>query len=492
MAVCPRDVYHGLVVERVLAYIREHALLRAGDRVAMAVSGGPDSVALLRLLLELRSELGVVLAVAHFHHGIRGAEADTDQRFVEELARAHGLPLHAAGGDAPAHAAAQGLSLETAARELRYAWFRRLLLEGTATRVATGHTQDDQAETVLMRLLRGSGTRGLAGIYPLQRVEGGAGDLAIVRPLLGVRRREIEEYLRGLGQEWREDRSNLDLRHLRNRIRHQLLPLLEREYNPSLTRALAESAELARAEEEYWSGEAQRLLPLVWREDALDLGQLARHPLALQRRLLRAAGESLGLRLNFEHVQGLLHLALPAGAPGPARSCELPGGWVAERVRGAIHFRQKPAGRSAARPSAAEYEYHLAVPGEVRVAELGTVIRASLFPLSAAPAGYNRAALWDPRSLAPELVVRNWRAGDRFWPAHTKSPKKVKTLLQERRVQPGERAAWPVVVSGDNIVWVRGFPAPARCRPAATASEAVLIEELGWGPGRGRNSKSSA
>jgi tRNA(Ile)-lysidine synthase len=472
------------VVERVLAYIREHALLRAGDRVAVAVSGGPDSVALLRLLLELRSELGLVLAVAHFHHGIRGAEADADQQFVAELARVHSLPLHTASADAPAHAAVHGLSLETAARELRYAWFRKLLGEGEADRVATGHTLDDQAETVLMRLLRGSGTRGLAGIFPLQRVEA-ASDRAIVRPLLNVRRREIAEYLRGLAQEWREDQSNRDLRHLRNRIRHRLLPELERDYNPSLARVLAESAELARAEEECWSAEVERLLPRVWQVGALDTRELARHPLALQRRLLRGAGESLGLRLNFEHVQGLLRLAAMTAAPGPVRSCELPGGWQASGSRGQIRFQHLGAGKEA---PAGDYEYRLAVPGEIRVAEIGTVIRASLLPLGASPAGYNRAGLWDPGSLAPELVVRNWRAGDRFWPAHTKSPKKVKALLQERRVQPAERAGWPVVVSGESIIWVRGFPPPERFRPGTSALQAVVIEEVTGDTGRGGKS----
>lgn len=470
------------MIEKVLAYIREHGLLRAGERVAVAVSGGADSVALLRLLLELRSALGLVLAVAHFHHGIRGAEADADQKFVEELAREHALPLHAAAGDAPAHAAAEGLSLETAARELRYAWFRALLRAGEATRVATGHTLDDQAETVIMRTLRGAGTRGLAGVFPLQRVEG-AGGLAIVRPLLSVRRREIEEYLRGLGQEWREDSSNRDLRHLRNRVRHELLPRLERDYNPSLARVLGESAEVARAEEEYWRGEVERLLPSVFHEGMLDARALARHPLALERRLLRAAGESLGVSLHFEHVQGLLRLATPA--PGPARSCELPGGWTATRVRGEVRFQR---GRAQPRPVPQDYEYRLPVPGEIRVAEIGSVIRVSLLPLPSAAKGYNRAGLWDPGALAAELVVRNWRAGDRFWPAHSKSPKKVKTLLQERRVRPAERAGWPVVVSGESIVWVRGFPPGQACRADAGARQAVVIEEVAAASGRESNS----
>src|SRR5579864_780323 len=197
------------MVEKVHRYIRELGLIVPGDRVSVAVSGGADSVALLRLLLELRQELGAVLTVAHFNHQIRGAEADADQHFVSNLAQQFDLEFYSGSADAPAYARRQKVSLETGARELRHTWFGQLVREAKTDKIATAHTQDDQAETILMRILRGTGTRGLAGISPWQRQK------SLIRPLLAVTRADIEEYLNRLGQPWREDSSNEDLHHAR-------------------------------------------------------------------------------------------------------------------------------------------------------------------------------------------------------------------------------------------------------------------------------------
>ncbi len=317
--------------EAVLEYIRRHGLVKAGDRVGVAVSGGADSVALLRLLLELRSELGTVLSVVHFHHGIRGAEADADAEFVAGLASSHELELRSGSGDVPAHARARRASLETAARELRYQFFAKLLQSGAVDKIATGHTLDDQAETVLMKTLRGAGTRGLAGIYP-------ALHSGMVRPLLGVRRRELEEYLRALGQEWREDSTNRDRRHLRNRVRHELLPLLEREFNPEVTRVLAETAEVARAEEEFWQREVERLLPEVCSAGggSLQLKPLLAQPLAMQRRLVRAALERAGAGFDFRHGEEMLRLAQK-----PKGALELAEGWRVVRGKGELRIEKR-------------------------------------------------------------------------------------------------------------------------------------------------------
>ncbi len=459
--------------ETVRGYMRRHRLLHAGDRVGVAVSGGADSVALLRLLLELRDELGVVLSVLHFHHGIRGAEADADQQFVANLATAHGLEFHVGAGDSPAHVAAHGLSLETAARDLRYSWFRDLLRHGAVNRIATAHTLDDQAETVLMRTLRGAGSRGMAGIYPELEETGARSEASIVRPLLRVRRIELLDYLDSLDQPWREDASNLDTRHLRNRIRHELLPLLEREFNPQVADVLAHQAEIARAEEGFWQEQVAQLLPGVLTSAASTENQVAlrqdallAHPLALQRRLLRAAAETAGLRLEFNDVEALLRLA--AGHAGA--TCSLPQGWRAVCRPGALCIEKQ----TTPERIAADYEYRLAVPGEVRVAEIGSVIRVNLTPAASAAAEYN-ALLPDMGLPAAELVVRNWRAGDRFQPAHTRTAKKVKTLLQERRVAPVERRLWPVVLSGETIIWMRGFSAPA---PAYRLHIEEVLEEV--------------
>jgi tRNA(Ile)-lysidine synthase len=273
--------------------------------------------------------------VAHFHHGIRGAEADADAEFVARLAQRHKLELHSGSGDVPAHARARRASLETAARELRYQFFAQLLASGAVDKIATGHTLDDQAETVLMKTLRGAGTRGLAGIYP-------ALHSGIVRPLLGIRRRELEEYLRALGQDWREDSTNRDRRHLRNRVRHELVPLLESGFNPEVTRVLAETAEVARAEEEFWQREVERLLPLVCSGGgtSLQLKPLLAQPLAVQRRLVRAALERAGAGFDFRHGEEILRLAQKSKG-----ALELAEGWRV--VRGKGELRIEKSGESA-------------------------------------------------------------------------------------------------------------------------------------------------
>ncbi len=198
-----------------LQYLRERQLLKAGDRVAVAVSGGADSVALLRVLLELREPLGIILFVAHFNHQLRGDDSDADERFVTDLARQYDLPFFAGRADVREHATSHKRSLEHAARELRYQWLTDLARREKLDAIATAHTADDQAETVLMKFLRGAGTRGLAGIHPILTRDGAR----IIRPLLETPRPEIERYLNELNQPWREDHTNRDTQFTPNRIR---------------------------------------------------------------------------------------------------------------------------------------------------------------------------------------------------------------------------------------------------------------------------------
>lgn len=469
------------MIEKVHRYVREHGLIVPGDRVSVAVSGGADSVALLRILLELRQELGVVLTVAHFNHKIRGQEAEADQRFVANLAQRFDLEFHSGAGETPAYARQRKISLETAARELRHAWFAQLVRGGKTDKIATAHNQDDQAETVLMRILRGTGIRGLAGISAQTQK-------AVIRPLLAITRTEIEEYLRNLGQSWRDDSTNKDLHHARNRIRHELLPVLQRDYNPAIQEMLCDLAEVARAEEQYWDKEVDELAGRLVRSGkpgrsgrsnsqqatlALDFSALASLPLALQRRLLRFLAERLGTTLEFKHVQELLTFVQHRAS---GKELRLPGGLVARRSLRELQISQR-----ADNVEARDYSYALEVPGQVTVVELGTTIRTQVLSLDGTDelSRYN-SGLLDRALLAPELTVRNWRAGDRFFPAHTRSPKKVKELLQAGRLghelSAEERKAWPVIVSGSQIVWIRGFPAPRAF--AARSGEAVLIEEL--------------
>ena len=547
--------------ERVLSLIRRQELLKAGDRVGIAVSGGIDSVALLRLLLELRHELGIVLSVVHFNHKLRGEESDADQEFVASLAGEYDLEFHVDSEDVAVRAKEEHISVETAARELRYGFFRYLLgeettrgpqelkpgpvvaLNGTAeavpfheppslrsasqglqhptsvhlTKIVTGHTLDDQAETVLMRMIRGAGLRGLGAIHPRIPVEDDDGEICgeIVRPLLGIRRRELEQYLKDLRQPWREDSTNADEHFTRNRIRKMVVPLLEQEFNPAVAENLAELAEIARGEEDYWENEISGWLgtTVQWsqpdwargisREASLiqiaplgnqssdsskdsDLrakidnapwlvmnASISRmwflgEPIAVQRRLVKAIGEHAGIPLEFKHVEEILRVAAEDDAS--SKELSLPLGWNLLRESEQLVFvtpdlREPVLSR--------DYEYPLSVPGQILVYEAGSFIEVRHVPADT-QAGYNPDHLLDAESLPGPLRVRNWRPGDRFWPAHTKSPKKIKELLQERQVAQAERRFCPVVVSGDEIVWVRGFPTSARLR-AKPGRAAILI-----------------
>ena len=497
-------MYHECVhslAETVLAYIRKHHLLEAGDRVGVAISGGADSVALLRLLMDLREQAGIVLTVVHFNHKLRGAESDGDERFVAELAAKHHLEFYCERGDVKAYAAAKQMGLEAAARALRYAYFRRLLKESIVNRVATAHTLDDQAETVLLKLVRGSGSRGLAGIYPKLQVPGSGlqasstqhsaasippiGDVvasSIVRPLLATRRQDLEAYLNGLRQDWREDPSNRDLRHARNRVRHGILPRLERNVNPAVREALAETAEIARAEESFWKQEVSRLLPQLWRIRPTTAprgpaGELTCHlpkHLALQRRIVLAAAESLGLSLEFKHVEELLNLA--ASNDRARGGVALPRGWTVRREKDVLRFMPP-----SARAEPASYEYPLTVPGSVDVPEVNARFEAVIVS--------RKQAMRDPLEYwlnldvaAGTLLVRNWRAGDRFWPAHTKAPKKIKELLAEKHLTGPERQSWPVVVSARELIWVRGLRTPLSLRPPDGAKKVLVIREKPFNP----------
>ncbi|MBB5062726.1 tRNA lysidine(34) synthetase TilS [Granulicella mallensis] len=332
------------------------SLFRAGDRVCVAISGGADSTALLLALKEAnaaKESLGVVVSAAHVHHGLRGAEADADEAFVRELCERLAVPLTVFHVDTAARQAAEREGVEEAARELRYEALRGLLAEGQVDAIATAHTLDDQAETVMMKLLRGAWTEGLGGISPELAVdlqgerrtnsrnggispelaEGsgsraqGSGGGRVVRPLLGVRRAEVEAFLQARGQVWRTDSSNRDLELTRNRVRHELMPVL-RSFNPCVDELLANMAGIARDEEAHWETELRRLLPQVLLPGkpvrgggravstaigeaacSLEIERLKAMGAGLRRRVVRAAARSMGFRLNFEETAKLLALA---------------------------------------------------------------------------------------------------------------------------------------------------------------------------------------
>lgn len=442
------------------------SLLKPGMRLAVALSGGADSVALLRILAARSGELGLALHVAHLHHGLRGAEADVDLEFCRTLAAKLRLPFHEARVDTAREAVADAKSgkpaesIEEAARRLRYAWFRKLMAEVQLDVVATAHTLDDQAETVLAKFLRGAWTEGLSGIHPkLESLEG-----RIIRPLLAATRAEIETYLRALGQDWCEDSSNRNLTFTRNRIRHELLPLLE-GWNPRLRERMAQMATLACDEEAWWQTTlapvaAATLLPGrpvrgggraagsgLDSGLAMEICRLAALAPALQRRLIRYAAEKFGAALDFSATESVRSLALEGRA---GQKLALPHGLRAERtareLRLSIHLESAPKDKSAQAP------YEVAIPGEIDAPAFGLRLRVE-FASSAAPNGRTHG---DGGSQAKTATLRNWKPGDRVRLRHSGGLRKVKEVLERMRVTGSDRTVWPVLEIGGSIAWMRG------------------------------------
>ena len=436
------------MLERVRKTITRYNMLPRGSRVAVAVSGGPDSVCLLHALLELAPAFDVSLSVAHLNHQLRGVESDEDELFVAGLAARFGLPFVRTSTDL----AAAKDNLEQAGRRARRAFFAGLKTD----RIALGHTRDDQSETVLFRLLRGTGLRGLAGIYPV--TDDDSGRPSYVRPLIEVTRGEVIAFLRSRGITWREDSSNLDPRFARNRIRRALLPQLARDWNPKIGESLAQLATLAHDEERWWRSYIDDLSAciLLARAGGIELraSTLSALPLAVRRRLVRLAIAQVKgdlRRMEFAHVEAVLELAAETRGDGRLR---LPG----IDVRRSFDWIRVAAGA----PPVDCSSIRLAIPGSYAVSP-DTCLYLEISPRSftSKKGATLKAAELSLRRLPPVLELRGWRPGDHYRPQGQRRDQKIKEMFQVKRVPSWLRASWPIVSSGDTILWSRTFGAAA-------------------------------
>ena len=448
------------IKEKVKATIQRYALISPGDRVLVAVSGGPDSVALLHLLYDLREELELRLEVAHLQHGIRGAEAQEDARFVAELAQKLGLPFHLKEVNLRQIKSAAGKgNLEALARAERYRFFAAVARERNLDKIATAHTQDDQAETVLMWLLRGSGLKGLGGMPPTHQLDGtnieSASCPVVIRPLLGVSRTEIEEYLNERHLTFRLDRSNQDLSFLRNWIRLKLIPQLKEKMDRNLPSRLAQQAELIREEDDLLDALANAAINEIRTAEGMNRGSLLKHSKAMQRRLLRLWIEATRghLRgLDFQHIEALLDLI----ADGPPQGrLSIPGGW--QLVKEYETLRLEKQSRRMGQQCAC-YSYALHIGEDLHIHEAGLMIqtRAISLPLPSLPDNLTEA-VFDVASLAADLTLRNFRHGDRFQPLGMAGHKKVKELFIEKKLPLVVRASLPLLLLGDEVIWIPGY-----------------------------------
>jgi tRNA(Ile)-lysidine synthase len=460
--------------------IKRHNLLSRGDRVLVGVSGGPDSVALLHILCDLRQELELHLEVAHLEHGIRGPEAQVDARFVRELAEGMNLPVHIKEVNVPRLRSEAGRgNLEELARRERYRFFAAVARQRNLDKIATAHTQDDQAETVLMWLLRGAGRKGLGGMAPTQAVNLAGAEsskaLTIIRPFLDITKEELLRFLDERGLEYRLDRSNEDTAYQRNWIRFELLPRLKDRIDPGVPSRLAQMAEGLRDEEMLLNMLAQKELEELRANSGLRRDGFLCEPKAMQRRLLRLWIEQTRSHLrglDFDHVEALLRL-ISAGPPQGRLS--IPGGW--ELIREYETLRLAKAARKS-KPRC--YEYPMVTDGVLAVHEAGMTIdcRRMSSPPTELPKDHWEA-VFDCAALTDPLIMRNFRPGDRFQPLGMAGHKKVKEIFIEKKAPLPARALLPLLVMGAEVLWLPGYGRSELGRVGPGAKEILRIRVVG-------------
>ncbi|HYA78705.1 MAG TPA: tRNA lysidine(34) synthetase TilS [Candidatus Bathyarchaeia archaeon] len=488
---------HTELAVRLLYHLQSNSWAKAGQRIGVAVSGGADSVSLLSLLVELREKLGIVLSVVHFNHKLRGRSSEADEKFVARLAERHSLPCFVSHEDISSKSRREGTNLEDAARRARYAFFECLAREGKIDKVAVAHTADDQAETVLSHILRGTGLAGLGGIHP----EVGC----VFRPLLKFHRAELRAYLRARRQAWREDSTNRDTKRMRARIRLKLMPLLEKKFQPAVAEHLCQLADLAREDEAWLESSAELRVFLNAKEEKgewrISLGDLLaphaktqslkdpnelwsrRAPQAMSKRIIRLLVKKVkphSGQLSSLHVDAVLQLA---EKPDSGKSLHLPGGVEVRRERDSLRFRAMGGKGVAKSPQIAKaFSYRVELSAhelEVPLPEHSCRLRFTVidWPPQGRETKVIGAAL-DRERISVPLVVRSWRPGDSMQPLGHQKRHRLSRLLNELGVSRWDKASWPVLEAGGRVAWARGLPVSAEFAAGSTAREGVVITEI--------------
>lgn len=441
------------MLEQLKKTIQAHGLLETGDAIVVAVSGGPDSVALLHALTRLRLEFEYTIAAAHVNHQFRGEEADEDSRYVQRLCRELAIPCFVDSIDVPQFIEETGLNPQEAARQVRYRFLRQVAGEMGGAKVATAHHADDQLETMVMRLVRGTGIEGLAGI-PLCRSEE---DIKIIRPLLEVTRDQIEKYCEEEGLSPRQDASNWSDKYLRNRIRRHWIPLM-REENPHVASAAVHLAGVLREENDYMRQESVEKLASIIEEQNTNTmiirqNDFLTHHLALQRRMIKLILSYLLKsdikEIGYAHIESIRQIIEDAH---PAACTHLPGGLQVRREYQRVIF-----SFSSDTNSIPPYIYSLNIPGQTYISEIGLAVRCYYGDRDER----NRLAegtfaMFDPESVKGKLYVRQRRAGDRMVPLGMHGSKKVKDILIDKKIPRQQRDQIPLLTDDEHVLWIPG------------------------------------
>ena len=436
-------------------------MLKPSDKVIVAVSGGADSVCLLHCLLELAPEFGLELLAAHFNHKLRAAESDEDQHFVEELCLKLGVELRTGSADIKKIALKRKGSLEEICRESRYEFLLSLMRGNGFGKIALGHNLDDQAETVLMNVIRGSGIDGLKGIDPVRD--------CFIRPLIEAARAEIIEYLDHRNIPFRSDSSNLDNSFRRNSVRNSLIPEIREKYNPSVSAALGRLAAIARMENSFLEKVAREALDHL--QPRINIEELLRYDPAIRNRIIKMALEELSPvkgGISHEHVTAALGV-ITGSDPG---SCiNLPYGISVRREYDFVFI-----GREERNDP--EFKYIINVPGILILKETGMEFRFALLDRPPEDTHGEWKAFMDYSNVVPPLVFRNYRPGDRIQPFGMDGHKKLQDVFTDRKIPRGRRRAIPVLADAESILWVPGVVMSERMRVARNSGNILSVEKI--------------
>ncbi len=459
--------------------IKKYGMLSEGEMVLIGVSGGSDSVFLLHLLHHLKEKYQLSLHVAHLNHGFR-KEAVKEFDFVKKLTKNLEIPFTGKTADVPSYAKKKRLSKQEAAREARHFFFKEVVKEIGADKIALGHTADDQAETFLMRMIRGSGARGMGGMSPCYKFTVHSSQFAVIRPLIEIGRKEIIDYLKKERIPYIKDPSNISNVYLRNRIRNELIPYIEKRYNPKAKETFTHNARILRDEESFLEDYTRRVLP-----DILTLRKKGRIEIllksflmldkAIQRRLVRIIIEELKGSLkgfSMKHINGVLE-SIATGQTG--RKINLPKGVVIQRDYNLLTFFLKNA-RLKTQDSRLK-TYNVNIRGVTKIPEFGLTLHAEMKKPPVDLGNGKIKATFDLKKISDKIKIRKRKEGDFFFPIGMGGKsKKLKTYFIDEKVRRDERERIPLLVSGDNILWVIGHRQDDRYKVSEETKKALLIK----------------